>query len=368
MKVLVTGANGFIAKNLISNLMNMPNIEILKYDKEDSKDRLKSLVKECDFIYHLAGVNRPETSKEFYEGNSGLTAEIINILETNDKKTPILLTSSTQVGNGSDYAKSKEEAENSIKEYAKRYNIDCFIYRLPNVFGKWSKPNYNTVIATWCYNVARDKEIVVDDSSKELTLVYIDDVINHFINHLYIKQESEIYYTVTPYYKKRLGEIRDLLFKFKESRKTLIISHIAKGFERALYATYLSFLPTDKFSYKLSGHRDDRGTFYEILKTIDSGQLGISTTKPSITRGNHYHNTKNEKFLVLKGKALIELRDIFSDEVIQYNVDGNNLEIVEMIPGYTHNIKNVGDEEMILLIWANENFDPKNPDTYYLEV
>ena len=278
------------------------------------------------------------------------------------------MSSSAQIGNGSDYAKSKEDAEKIIQKYSIENSISCFIYRLPNVFGKWSKPNYNTVIATWCHNITRDIEIQVNNRDAELTLVYIGDVIHEFIKHLYVAQSKEIFYEVKTVYKKTLGEIETLLYMFKNSRQNLLIPNIAQGFERVLYATYLSFLPTDRFSYKLSGHEDARGTFYEILKTLDSGQLGISTTKPGITRGNHYHNTKNEKFLVIKGKALIELRDIYSKEIIQYNVNGHDLEIVEMIPGYTHNITNTGDDEMVLLIWANENYDPKAPDTNFVEV
>lgn len=368
MKVLITGANGFIAKNLRVTLNKMPQIEVLEYFKNDTIEKLDSLIKEADFVFHLAGVNRPEKVDDYYDGNSNFTQILIDIIERNNKKVPILLSSSTQVGNGSDYAKSKEEAEKIIEKYSKENDVSCFIYRLPNVFGKWSKPNYNTVIATWCYNITRDIEIKVDNPEKELTLVYIGDVAHAFIKHLYVTQSKELYYEISNVYKKTLGEIQQLLYMFKDSRQNLLIPNIAKGFERVLYATYLSFLPTDKFSYKLSGHEDARGTFYEILKTLDSGQLGISTTKPGVTRGNHYHNTKNEKFLVIKGKALIELRDIFSKDVIQYNVSGDDLEIVEMIPGYTHNITNTGNEEMVLLIWANENYDPKKPDTNFIDV
>jgi UDP-2-acetamido-2,6-beta-L-arabino-hexul-4-ose reductase len=279
-----------------------------------------------------------------------------------------LLSSSTQVGSDNDYAKSKEQSEQIIKRYSQDNGVNCFIYRLPNVFGKWSKPNYNTVIATWCHNISRDIEIQVNNKETKLTLVYIGDVVHAFAERLYASQSKELYYQVPTVYEKTLGEIEALLYQFRDSRSNLLIPNIAKGFERVLYATYLSFLPKDKFSYKLSGHEDARGTFYEILKTFDSGQLGISTTKPGITRGNHYHNTKNEKFLVIKGEALIELRDIYSNEVIHYNVKGSELEIVEMIPGYTHNITNTGNEEMVLLIWANENYDPKKPDTNFLEV
>ena len=369
MKVLITGANGFIAKNLIVILKKMPHIEILKYYKNDNLESLEQMIKETDFIFHLAGVNRPKDNKEFYEGNTNLTKMIIDIIEKKGKKIPILFSSSKQVGNGTDYANSKEVAERLIKEYSQRNGVPCFIYRLANVFGKWSRPNYNSVIATWCYNISRDMDIRVDDREKQLDLVYIGDVVHAFIDHLYVRESNnKLYYEISKVYKKSLGEIEDLLYKFRDSRKTLLVPHIATGFERVLYATYLSYLPKDKFSYKLSGHKDARGTFYEILKTIDSGQLGISTTKPGITRGNHYHNTKNEKFLVIKGEALIELRDIFSDEKIQYHVSDQELEIVEMIPGYTHNITNTGDDEMILLIWANENYDPNKPDTNYVEV
>ncbi len=368
MRVLITGSNGFIAKNLIVTLMKMPNIEILKYTRDDTKDNLVKLIREADFIFHLAGVNRPKNNNEFYEGNTNLTKEIVNIIEKYNKQIPILFSSSIQVGNNNDYSKSKEEAENIIQDYAIKNKVNCFIYRLPNVFGKWSKPNYNSVIATWCYNITRDIDIQVNNRDTQLILVYIGDVVHAFIEHLYLNNTKGIFYKVKTIYKKTLGEIEELLYKFKESRKTLLIPNIAIGFERVLYATYLSYLPKNRFSYKLSGHKDARGTFYEVLKTIDSGQLGISTTKPGITRGNHYHNTKNEKFLVIKGNALIELRDIFSNEIIQYNVSDNELEIVEMIPGYTHNITNTGNEEMILLIWANENYDPNKPDTNFVEV
>ncbi|MBE0497143.1 MAG: SDR family oxidoreductase [Campylobacterales bacterium] len=368
MKVLITGANGFIAKNLRVTLNKMPQIEVLEYTKNDTVEKLDSLIQEAEFVFHLAGVNRPKNVNEYYEGNVNLTQLLVDTIKRHNKNIPILLSSSAQVGNGSEYAKSKEDAEKIVEKYSKENNVSCFIYRLPNVFGKWSKPNYNTVIATWCYNITRDIPIQINNPEAELSLVYIGDVIHAFIKHLYITQSKELYFGINIVYKKTLGEIQQLLYMFRESRKNLLIPNIAKGFERILYATYLSFLPTDKFSYKLSGHEDARGTFFEILKTLDSGQLGISTTKSGVTRGNHYHNTKNEKFLVIKGKALIELRDIFSKEIIQYNVNGNDLEIVEMIPGYTHNITNTGDEEMVLLIWANENYDPSAPDTNFIEV
>ncbi|HLD23989.1 MAG TPA: NAD-dependent epimerase/dehydratase family protein [Sulfuricurvum sp.] len=368
MKILVTGSNGFIGKNLIESLARTKSLEVLTYTKNDSQEHLENLLEKADFIFHLAGVNRPQNSVEFYHGNSDLTQLIVNTLVKLQKKVPILLSSSTQVGGDSDYAKSKEMSEKIIEQYSIDYHVKCFIYRLPNVFGKWSKPNYNSAIATWCHNITRDLPIQVNDRTTILNLVYIGDVIGAFIERLFVSQSDSLYYDIPVIYQKTLGEIEDLLYQFRESRTSLLIPQIADGFKRAMYATYLSFLPHDRFSYKLSGHQDIRGTFYEILKTLDSGQLGLSTTKPGVTRGNHYHNTKNEKFLVIRGKALIELRDINSDEIIQYNVCGEELEIVEMIPGYTHNITNTGDDEMVLLIWANENYNPNAPDTNFLVV
>ncbi len=368
MRVLVTGSNGFIGKNLRERLSRIEEVEVVPFDKKDSIDDLEKKIQNIDFVFHLAGINRPKSPQEYYEGNSGLTKRLVEVIQKTEKKIPILLSSSIQAELDNDYGKSKRESENILKEYANQTGAPVFIYRLPNVFGKWSRPNYNSVIATWCYNIARDLPIYIDDENVVLNLVYIDDVVESFVKHLY-DEYSDFDCKVHSVYKKSLGEIASLLQEFKKSRTSLVIPRVGQGFERALYATYLSFLPKDKFSYELRGHSDERGTFYEILKTLDSGQFSVSTTKPGdFVRGNHYHNTKNEKFLVVKGEALIQLRDIFSDEVIEYRVSDKKMEIVEMIPGYTHNIKNISDEEMILFIWASENYDPKNPDTYYLEV
>jgi UDP-2-acetamido-2,6-beta-L-arabino-hexul-4-ose reductase len=368
MKVLVTGCNGFIAKNLIAHLREMDDMHLYLFSKKDSLHLLNAYINEVDFIFHLAGVNRPKTTDEFYSGNVELTNYIVDALKKEQKNTPILFTSSTQVELDNDYAKSKREAEKLLLEYAKEMDASVFIYRLGNVFGKFSKPNYNSVIATWCYNITRSLEIKVDAQNKILHLLYIDDVIESFIQKLYVKKTKEYYHDVTPLYTKTLGEIAQLLHSFKNSRQNLLVEEVGSGFKRALYATYLSFLPTDKFSYKLKGHVDARGTFYEVLKTKDSGQFSLSTTAVGISRGGHYHHSKNEKFLVVRGEALIKLRGIFSDEVIEYKVSGKDIEVVEMIPGYTHNIKNIGDEELVLLMWANENFDHDKPDTYFLEV
>ena len=367
MKVLITGSNGFVAKNLIEHLKRDESIELYLYSKKDSINILEAYVKEVDFIFHLAGVNRPKDVSEFYEGNSNLTQTIIKILKEANKTTPILLSSSIQAELDNDYGKSKLEAENILLDYATESGASVYIYRLPNVFGKWCRPNYNSVVATWCNNIATNVDIQVNDRSVELTLVYVDDVVKSFISKLDL-QSDENYYNIETVYKKSLGEIESLLYQFKENRKTLVIPNVGSGFERALYGTYLSYLSTDDFAYELKGHQDERGTFYEILKTLDSGQFSLSTTAPGIMRGNHYHHTKNEKFLVVKGEAVIEFRHIVTNEIISYKVSDKKMEVVEMIPGYTHNIKNTGDEEMVLFLWANESFDQDNPDTYFLEV
>ncbi|SFV62995.1 Capsular polysaccharide synthesis enzyme Cap5F [hydrothermal vent metagenome] len=367
MKILITGSDGFIAKNLIEHLKRDIDIKLYLFSKKDSLNILEAYVKESDFIFHLAGVNRPENIKEFYEGNSELTKNIIDILLHNNKDTPILLSSSTQSEQDNDYGKSKKEAEELLLNYSKQTNAKIYIYKLPNVFGKWSKPNYNSVISTWCHNIANNIDIEVNSKTTILNLVYIDDVVKDFIEKLYNASKNN-YFEIDTVYKKTLGEIAELLYKFKENRNSLIIPNVASGFSRALYSTYLSYLSTDNFSYTLQGHQDNRGTFYEILKTLNSGQFSLSTTASGITRGAHFHHSKNEKFLVVKGKAIIEFRHIVTNEKVSYNVSDKKMEIVEMIPGYTHNIKNIGEEEMILFLWANENYDEKNSDTYFLEV
>jgi len=354
MNILVTGSGGFIGKNLIERLSRIENINVIKFDQTIFLEDLSDKIKEVNFIFHLAGVNRPKDNNDFYIGNSSLTQQLIKLIEKHNLSIPILFSSSSQAELNNDYGKSKLKAEKYLKEYSERNNTPIFIYRLPGVFGKWSKPNYNSVISTWCYSIANELDIIINDENVCLDLVYIDDVIENFISKIndVVSNDS---CNIDMVYNKSLGDIAKLLYAFRASRKSLVMPNVGSGFERALYATYLSYLPIDKFSYELKGYSDERGTFYEILKTFDSGQFSISTTKPgNIIRGNHYHNTKNEKFLVVKGEAVIELRNINSQEIIEYSVSDKKMEIVEMIPGYTHNIKNVSDEEMILIIWANE--------------
>ncbi len=367
MKILITGSDGFLAKNLKQHLTRDENIKLFLFDKQCSLNILEAYIKEVDFIFHLAGVNRPLTAEEFYEGNRDLTKTIIDLLEKNGKIIPILFSSSTQVLLKNDYGKSKLQAEELLLKYSKNNNIPVFIYRLPNIFGKWCKANYNSVIATWCYNICHNLEIKVDNKDTKLTLVYIDDVVKEFIDKLSYNGEKR-YFELQTVYWQTLGEIQDLLYQFKNSRDTLLVPEVATGFKRALYATYLSYLATNNFSYELKGNKDERGTFYEILKTQNSGQFSLSTTAPNVERGGHFHHTKNEKFLVVKGTAIIQQRNILNKEIIEYKVSDEKMEIVEMIPGYTHNIKNIGKDELVLLLWANENFDRENPDTYFLKV
>jgi len=373
MNVLVTGANGFIGKNLVTHLRRNDDLKVLTFEKDNNEDELKQLLIQSDFIFHLAGINRPEKVDEFYSGNSGLTEKIISILKDNNLKVPILLSSSIQAANDNDYGKSKLESEEHLVGFTELLEVPLYIFRLPNVFGKWCRPNYNSVIATWCYNIANDLEIKVSDRSIELSLVYIDDVVNSFIDIMKgetvrYKTPEKNYYSVDKTYNKNLGEILDLLESFKAKRENLYVDNVGDGFERILYATYLSYFKNGQFSYGIPGHSDERGSFFEILKTLKSGQFSVSTSKPGITRGNHYHHTKNEKFLVIKGKAIIRFRHILEDTIFEYIVRGDKPEIFDIPPGYTHNISNVGNDEMILIIWANEVFDQNNPDTYYEEV
>ncbi|MEE9362041.1 MAG: NAD-dependent epimerase/dehydratase family protein [Cellulophaga sp.] len=369
MRVLVTGSQGFIGKNLLERLGRINNIEVDAFSKENSIESLTKKVAKANFIFHLAGVNRPKNEEEFFQGNRDLTQKIVDTAIQSGNKPTILMTSSTQVEQDNSYGQSKLEGEKALKQYAESNRATIYIYRLPNVFGKWSKPNYNTVIATWCHNITHEIPIQINNKNAELNLVYIDDVVEHFVRHLdKIEKKGVVISEVSPAYRKTLGAIYDLLTTFKESRQNLIVPNAGQGFERALYATYLSFLPSKKFSYALKGHVDKRGTFYEFIKTSNSGQISISTTAPGISRGNHYHNTKNEKFLVIKGQASIKHRQIHGNDIIEYNVSDKKMEVVEMIPGYTHNITNTGDSEMVLLLWANESLDHDNPDTNYLMV
>lgn len=369
MKVLITGAGGFIGKNLCATLRQLKGYQILEVGLKTSEKELQSYLLECDFIFHLAGVNRPKEEKEFFAGNADYTAKITAYLEENKRQVAIVFTSSVQVMKGNPYGQSKELSEQALLAYSKATGAPVYIYRLTNVFGKWSKPNYNTVVATFCYNIARGLPIKVNDTETEINLCYIDDVIDEFLKAQ--KRSSNMvdnYCKVPVSYPVKLGALADLISSFKESRSNLSIVDMSDPLTSKLYSTYLSFLPEDGFSYPLKMNIDNRGSFTEFIRTLDRGQVSVNVSKPGITKGNHWHHSKNEKFLVVSGKGIIRFRKIGEDRVIEYYVCGDKLEVVDIPTGYTHNIENLGDTDMVTLMWANECFNPDRPDTYYEEV
>ena len=369
MKILVTGAEGFVGKNLVAELKNRDYNNLYLYDKETPFENLEEWTKDCDFIFHLAGVNRPKNEKEFMEGNADLTSQLTELLEINQNNAPIMISSSIQAEKDNLYGRSKKAGEKYIFEYGQRNNVPVYIYRFSNLYGKWSKPNYNTVVATFCHNIARNIPIQVNNPNVEITFQYIDDVVNELINCLEGNPTtSGQFYDVSEKDTRTLGEVAELIQSFKESRQNLEVPNMSDSFTKKLYSTYLSFLPEDNFSYKLKMNEDDRGSFTEFLRSPDRGQVSINVSKPGITKGQHWHHSKNEKFLVVKGNGLIRFRKVDEDKIIEYPVSGDELEVVDIPTGYTHSIVNIGEEEMVTVMWVNEPFDPDNPDTYYLEV
>lgn len=371
MKILVTGSKGFIAKNLISELKNKGYNAIYECDKETSLEELNNYTKDCDFVYHIAGVNRPKDNNEYMEGNFGFTSILLNKLKENNNKCPILITSSIQADLDNPYGLSKKAGEDLLFKYSEDENVKVYVYRLPNIFGKWCKPNYNSVIATFCYNIANNIDITINDANTELELAYIDDVINEFINcinEIDDTKENKSFNYVQTTYNKTLGEIANLIENFKESRNNFTIPNMNDEFSKKLYSTYLSYIPKDQFTYKTKMNIDERGSFTELFKSIDRGQVSVNISKPGITKGNHWHHTKNEKFVVVSGEGLIQLRNINEEEIIEYYVSGNKIEIVDIPVGYTHNIKNIGSTDLVTVMWCNEIYDKERPDTFYEEV
>lgn len=380
MKILVTGAKGFVGKNVVSTLRNIRDGKdktrtisidtIYEYDLNNTKEDLMNFTKDCDFVVHLAGVNRPTKPEEFYEGNKGFTETLCSYLKENHNHSPILISSSIQADRDNDYGRSKKEGEELLLSFGKEHGNQVYVYRFANLFGKWCRPNYNSVTATWCYNIANGLDIQINDPSVTLPLCYIDDVVNEVIHAMEGKANfNGSYYEVEPIHEITLGELASILRSFKESRNNLSVPYLKEGsIEKKLYSTYLSYLPKDEFSYPLKMNIDERGSFTEFLKTADYGQVSINISKAGITKGNHWHHTKNEKFMVVSGEGLIQFRDIYSEEIIEYHVSGEKLEVVDIPTGYTHNIINVGDRDMVTVMWANEAFDPNKPDTYYEEV
>jgi UDP-2-acetamido-2,6-beta-L-arabino-hexul-4-ose reductase len=367
--VLVTGSRGFIGKNLIEGLQRTKDIALKTFDRGEPPSKLEVALKEADVVYHLAGVNRPKDEREFEEVNTGLTRDVITILEKLQKFPIIVLASSYQAELDNPYGKSKKAAEEAIIAYSKKTGAKVFIYRLPGVFGKWSRPNYNSVVATFCYNIVRGLAISISDRQKESTFVYIDDVVNEFMRLLHTMHDVKNYfYEIDKTYCVTLGELADKIYALKSMRDSLVVPDLSDDFMRCLHATYLSFLEENSFAYPLEVKTDIRGSLFELIKSKHFGQIFVSKTHKGILRGNHYHNSKIEKFCVIQGKAVIRFRHIFSREVISYHVSDDKIEVVDIPPGYTHSIENLSDGEMIVLFWANQIFDPENPDTYFLEV
>ncbi len=388
MNILVTGAKGFVGKNLCAALKNIRDgkdktrslkiDEIFEYDIDTEKSLLDGFCENSDFVFNLAGVNRPKETAEFMQGNFGFASELLEALKKHNNKCPVMLSSSIQatlIGRyDSDYGRSKKAGEDLFFKYSEETGAKVLVYRFPNLFGKWCRPNYNSAVATFCNNTANDLPIIVNDRNTELELLYIDDLVAEMLDALENNEHryaDDTKYCIVPTtHKVTLGEIVDLLEQFKNQPKTLLMPEIPNNsFAKKLYSTYLSYLPKEKVSFPLKMNVDDRGSFTELLKTANCGQISVNISKPGITKGQHWHNSKWEFFIVVSGHGLIEERKIGSDEVLRFEVTGEKIEAIHMLPGYTHNIINLSEtEDLVTLMWANEQFDPNHPDTFYEEV
>ncbi len=378
MKVLITGANGFIGKNLDVQLSRREGFEILRYTRESTIDELRQAVANADFICHMAGSNRPTDISEFARDNTDFTRDLCEILRQSERPVPIIFASSMHAENdvhneennqlSALYGASKKAAEHVLLQHSEETGVPVYIFRLPHVIGKWCRPNYNSVVATFCYNIARDLPIQIVAPNYQLKLVYIDDLVSHFVQIMLGEGTFNSYCEVQPIYPITVGALADQILAFQDCRSDWLSERVGSGLTRALYATYISYLPAEKFSYALQEHSDPRGIFVEILKTKDSGQFSFFTAHPGVTRGGHYHHSKVEKFLVLKGHARFRFKHILTDECYELNIVGDEPKIVETIPGWAHDITNIGEDEMIVVLWANEIFDKNTPDTYAYSV
>ncbi len=371
LKILVTGSNGFIGKNLIAGLKNNGYNAIFEFDTNTEQQKLSEYCKSCDFVFHLAGVTRPKNQEDFMNGNFGFTSLLLDTLKKHNNKCPVMMSSSRQATLDNLYGKSKKAGEELLFNYSKETGAEVFIYRFTNIFGKWSKPNFSSVVATFCNNIANNLPIQINDPNTIMNLNYIDDVIEELINALKcnVTKDEEGFCFVNNVYTVKLGELADLIYSFKDTRETLGIPNLSNEFEKKLYSTYLSFLPTDKFSYSLKSNKSESGNLTEILKTTTSGQLSVNVIKPNKTRGNHWHNTKNEKFVVVSGQGLIRLRKVGTKEIFDYPIDDEKIEVVDIPPGYTHNISNLSTkDDLVTIIWANEPYNKDKPDTFFEKV
>lgn len=381
MNILVTGAKGFVGRNLVSQLHNIQSgkaknygvfsdMQVFEYDVDSDPCELDVYCKRADFVFNLAGVNRPKDQAEFMQGNFGFASALLDTLKKYNNSCPVMISSSTQAALDNPYGESKRAGENLLFDYARETGARVLVYRFPNVFGKWCRPNYNSAVATFCNNIAHNLPIQVNDPSVMLHLVYVDDVVDELIAALSGNEHREGDYCVVPIvHTVTLGKIVDLLYSFREMSGNLQVPDLGDPFTKKLYSTYLSYFPKDKFSYPLKMNVDSRGSFTEIIRIPDRGQFSVNISKPGITKGQHWHHTKNEKFVVVSGHGLIQLRKIGTDEVLNYEVNGDKIEVVEMIPGYTHNIINLSDtEDLVTFMWCNECFDPARPDTFFEEV
>lgn len=381
MNVLITGAKGFVGQNLVEALKNIrdgkdktrdiQNLNIFEYDIDTDPNLLDEYTKECDFVFHLAGVNRPKEESEFMEGNFGFTSILLDKLKSYKNKAPVLITSSIQAALDNPYGISKKAGEDLILAYGEENDVKTLVYRLPNVFGKWCRPNYNSAVATFCHNIAHELPITVNDRNHMMTLVYVDDVVAELLDALEGKEHRDTKFCKVPVeHKITLGEIVDMLYEFKHIRDTKMTPDLTENsFSKKLYSTYLSYLDPSDFAYKVKMNCDNRGSFTELVRTKNAGQFSVNISKPGITKGQHWHNTKTEKFIVVSGKGLIQQRKIGSDEVINFEVNGDEITVVDMIPGYTHNIINLSEtEDLVTLMWCNECFNPDKPDTFFEEV
>ena len=363
MKVLVTGANGFVGKNLVLRLRERAGTEVLTLTRGDGDSAWLAALAQADAVVHLAGENRPADPAVFATINTGLTHRLCQTLQSLGKRIPVLFSSSVQAEQDNAYGRSKRAAEEALSQLSKSNGNPVAIYRLPGVFGKWCRPNYNSVVATFCHNKAHDLPVQINDAQASVRLVYVDDVVNAFLQALEEPIASLSQPAVSPEYTITLGELSDQIDAFKNCRSTLVSERVGTGLTRALYATYVSYLPVEKFAYGVPAHGDARGVFVEMLKTPDAGQFSYFTAHPGITRGGHYHHTKTEKFLVIKGHARFGFRHLLTNEVHHLETHGNQPQIVETVPGWTHDITNIGTDEMVVMLWANEMFDRANPDT-----